>query len=76
MELWIDGSKISNYFSSVVDASVPLSEGAHTATFVEVDSTGAYIKSPDIHINVQPGSGACVPSNPSVLTASPPQAGR
>src|SRR5262252_8016692 len=75
MELWIDGSKISDYFSSVVDASVPLSGGAHTATFVEVDSTGSYIKSPDIHTNVQPGNGACVPSNPGVLICQPASGG-
>ena len=37
------------------------------ATFVEVDSTGSYIKSPDIHIDVQPGTGACVASNPGVV---------
>jgi hypothetical protein len=45
MELWVDGRKINNYFGSQMNATVPLALGTHTATAVEVDSRGAYIKS-------------------------------
>jgi hypothetical protein len=52
MELWIDGAKISNYFSNQINTSVPLSVGSHALTVVEDDSTGAYIKSNVVTITV------------------------
>jgi outer membrane protein assembly factor BamB len=52
MELWIDGTKINNYFSSLINTSVPLSVGSHALTVVEDDSTGAFIKSSVINITV------------------------
>ena len=45
MELWIDGKKTNNYYASQVNVTVPLSVGQHFATVVEVDASGAYIKS-------------------------------
>jgi hypothetical protein len=53
MELWVDGKKINNYFSSQVQTVVPLPTGSHTVTVVEVDSTGASIKSAGVPITVQ-----------------------
>lgn len=52
MEVWIDGTKINDYFSSQINTSVPLSVGSHALTVVEDDSTGAYIKSNVINITV------------------------
>ena len=52
MELWIDGHKINNYFSNLVNTKVALSVGAHAATFVVRDNTGAVIKSAVINFTV------------------------
>ena len=64
MELWIDGKKISNYFFSTVKTQVSLANGQHSATFIEVDSAGAYIKSAPITFAVGSGGGggSCIPS--------------
>jgi len=73
MELWIDGKKISDYFSSVVNTHVSLSNGQHSATFVEVDSTGAYIKSSPVSFTVGSGAGGggCLPSGPGAKICAP-----
>jgi hypothetical protein len=52
MELWIDGKKINNYFSSTVSTSVALGVGSHSATFVAVDNTGAFVKSAVVNFTV------------------------
>jgi PQQ-like domain len=52
MELWIDGKKINNYFSSQINTSVAVASGAHYVEVVEVDSTGAYLKSGLINITI------------------------
>ena len=52
IELWIDGKKINNYYSSQVNVTVPLSVGQHTATVVEVDTAGAYVKSPAVGFTI------------------------
>ena len=48
LELWVDGNKLGNYAGSSMNASVTLTSGSHVATVVEVDSTGAYVKSTPI----------------------------
>ena len=53
LELWIDGRKINNYSGSQLRTSVPLSSGSHTATVVEVDSKGAFIKSSPVTFKVR-----------------------
>ncbi|HLH06481.1 MAG TPA: alkaline phosphatase family protein [Terriglobales bacterium] len=45
LELWLDGHKIGNYFSSTMTATVSSSSGTHTATLVAVDANGNYVKS-------------------------------
>lgn len=60
LELWIDNTKIGNYFSNTMSASVPLATGSHTATLVEVDSGGGYIKSAPDTFTVGTSSGGSV----------------
>jgi len=57
LELWVDGTKINDYPGSTMTASVPLSGGSHTATLVEVDSSGAYLKSTPDTFTVSSGGG-------------------
>ena len=52
MELWIDGKKINDYFSSQINTTVAVTTGAHYVEVVEVDSTGAYLKSGVINITI------------------------
>lgn len=52
MELWIDGNKIGDYFSNQVNTTVSLATGSHALTAVEVDSTGAYLKSAIVDFSV------------------------
>ncbi|MEO8726228.1 MAG: FG-GAP-like repeat-containing protein [Acidobacteriaceae bacterium] len=53
MELWIDGRKIGNYPGSQINTTVSLSRNSHSAVVIEVDSRGAFIKSPPIPFNVR-----------------------
>jgi hypothetical protein len=53
LELWIDGSKIGNYYSSTFQATVNLSSGSHGITVVEVDSTGGTLKSTKTYVTIQ-----------------------
>jgi hypothetical protein len=70
LELWIDGTKIGNYFSSTMSTSVSLATGSHSATLVEVDSTGSYIKSAPDNFTVGSGGGGGggTPGKVDVLT--------
>ncbi|GAC1643917.1 MAG: hypothetical protein NVS9B15_00670 [Acidobacteriaceae bacterium] len=52
MELWIDGKKINNYSGAQMSAVVSLPVGAHVTTVVEVDASGAYIKSAPIAFSI------------------------
>ena len=45
MELWIDGHKMGDYPGDQMSSSVALGLGNHSATAVEVDSKGAFVKS-------------------------------
>jgi hypothetical protein len=53
LELWVDGNKIGNYTGSMMNASVSLPSGSHTATVIEVDSKGAYVKSTPVTFAVK-----------------------
>jgi hypothetical protein len=53
MELWMDGKKINNYSGSSISTTVSASAGSHYLTAVEVDSTGANLKSTHTNITVQ-----------------------
>lgn len=73
-ELWIDGNKIGNYLGSMMNTAVQESAGTHTATVVEVDSTGNYIKSAPVTYTVGGTSSACAaPSSPGVNVCAPSQ---
>ena len=74
LELWIDGKKIGNYPGNTMTASVPLANGSHTATLIEVDSASHYLKSTPVTFTVGAGggSGSCrAPSSPGANLCSP-----
>lgn len=74
LELWIDGTKIGNYSGSTMDASVAEAVGSHTATVIEVDSKGDYVKSAPVTYAVGETSGGCTaPSSPGVSVCEPAQ---
>jgi hypothetical protein len=74
LELWIDGSKIDNYYSSTLDTTVTEPAGTHTATIIEVDSKGADVKSTPVTYTVSGTSGGCAaPSSPGVDVCAPTQ---
>jgi hypothetical protein len=52
LELWIDGTKIGNYGGATMDAQVTEAAGSHTATVIEVDSAGNYVKSTPVTYTV------------------------
>ena len=71
LELWIDNTKIGNYTGNTMSASVPLANGSHSATLVEVDSSGAYIKSSPDTFTVGTSTGAVsVSINPTAATVA------
>ncbi len=45
MELWVDSSKHGDYFTSQMSVAMSFPPGMHIATFIEVDSRGAFIRS-------------------------------
>jgi FG-GAP-like repeat len=53
LELWIDGTKIGNYSGGDLETSVSEPAGSHTATVIEVDSKGAYVKSTPVTYTVK-----------------------
>ncbi len=75
LELWVDGNKIGDYPGNKMSASVPLANGSHTATLVEVDSAGQFIKSTPVTFNVGSGGGgggSCTaPSSPGAILCTP-----
>jgi hypothetical protein len=72
LELWIDGTKIGNYSGSTMDTTVAEPAGSHTATVVEVDSKGNYVKSTPVTSTVGETSGSCsAPSSPGVHVCAP-----
>lgn len=52
MEIWVDGKKINDYAGSTVNTTVSLATGSHALTAVEVDSTGAFLKSTPVSFTV------------------------
>ena len=61
LELWIDGNKINNYPGNTMTASLPLANGSHTATLVEVDSASNFIKSTPVTFTVGGAPPPCGP---------------
>lgn len=52
MELWLDGKKVNNYPSNIINTTITATSGAHGLTAIEVDSTGATLKSTKVNFNV------------------------
>jgi len=73
LELWVDGTKIGNYPGNTMSASVPLANGSHSATLVEVDSASNFIKSTPVTFTVgSGGGGSCAaPSSPGAILCTP-----
>ncbi len=67
LELWIDGSKIGNYAGNQTSTTVALGNGSHAATLVEVDSTGAFLKSTPTNFTV----GCAAPASAGAKLCSP-----
>jgi hypothetical protein len=53
LELWIDGTKVGNYSGATMSTSVSEPAGSHTATVIEVDSAGNYVKSTPVTYTVK-----------------------
>ena len=72
LELWIDGTKIGNYPGNKMTASVPLANGSHTATLVEVDSASNFLKSTPVTFTVGGAPPPCgPPSSPGAILCTP-----
>jgi hypothetical protein len=76
VELWADGSKVLEVGGNVFNLPVRLPAGNHELTLVELDSTGFYVRSDPIQLQIQgvedepcdppssPGVHVCEPSQP------------
>jgi hypothetical protein len=75
MEVWIDFAKVKQASGNLFDAPVTLSSGTHRLVVVELDTTGAFMKSTPITVSIQgstadqscpppgsPGVNVCEPS--------------
>ncbi len=71
LELWIDGNKIGDFPGSTMSASVPLANGSHTATLVEVDSASKFIKSSPVTFTVGGPPPCTLPSSPGAILCTP-----
>jgi hypothetical protein len=74
MELWADGKKITQTAGSPFDEPVTLDLGIHHLTVVELDTTGASVKSAPFTVSVVPAQigGTCsLPGGPGVNVCSP-----
>lgn len=70
LELWIDGNKINNYPGNQMSMSLSLPSGKHTAAIVEVNNSGAYLKSSPSSFTVS--SNTCnPPTSAGVVLCSP-----
>jgi len=77
MELWADGKKLCQTSGNLFDEPVSLSSGVHQLTLVELDTTGNYVKSAPLSVNVNEGGGEtkCLlvePPNPTCSQLAAP----
>lgn len=82
MELWVDGKKITQTAGTPFDRAVTLDSGTHELTVVELDVTGAFVKSSAFKVTVDgndeqpcdpsttPGVKVCDPQPNSCHTAA------
>jgi hypothetical protein len=81
MEVWADGKKITQAAGDLFDAPINLEMGNHELTVVELDTTGAYLKSTRFEVMVNsddstpcsppssPGVNVCVPASGNCFTS-------
>jgi hypothetical protein len=74
MELWADGKKVTHTNGSPFNEPVTLGLGTHQLNVVELDTTGAFVKSVPFAVSVVPAQigGTCSPpAGPGVNVCSP-----
>ena len=73
MELWADGKKIMQTDGSPFDQAVTLAPGTHEITFVELDTTGASLKSTPFKLTVEGNNSQTCdpPAGPGVNVCDP-----
>jgi hypothetical protein len=74
MELWADGKKVTQTDGTPFDEPVTLELGTHELTVIELDTTGAFVKSAPFTVTVVPaqiGDTCSPPAAPGVNVCSP-----
>ena len=74
MEVFVDGKKVAQASGNLFDAPITLTTGSHRVVVVEVDTTGAYVKSAaqSIVVDNSTANEACpAPSSPGVNVCIP-----
>jgi hypothetical protein len=71
LEMWMDGAKVGNYAGATMSASMPLANGSHAVTVVEVDSNGAVVRSPPADFTVGSTGTCAAPSSAGVDVCLP-----
>jgi hypothetical protein len=74
MEVWVDYVKVKQAYGNLFDAPLTLSSGTHRLVVVEVDTTGAYLKSAPVTVSIEgdTSSEQCVPpASPGVNVCEP-----
>lgn len=74
MELWADGKKVTQTDGTPFDEPVTLELGTHELTVIELDTTGAFVKSAPFTVTVVPaqiGDTCSPPAGPGVNVCSP-----
>lgn len=74
MEVWVDFRKVQQSSGNLFDAPLNLSSGTHRLVVVEVDTTGAFLKSAPVDIPVEgstEGETCAPPSDPGVNVCEP-----
>lgn len=74
MEVWVDFAKTKQSSGNLFDAPLTLSSGTHRLVVVEVDTTGAFMKSAPIGVSVQnstTGETCAAPGSAGVNVCEP-----
>jgi hypothetical protein len=74
MQVWLDGRKVAQSYGNLFDRPVTASSGTHRLVVVELDTTGAYLKSTPITISVEnstAGEACAPPTSPGVNLCEP-----
>jgi len=69
MELWADGKKLGQVAGNLFDEPITLSPATHQLTVVELDTTGHYLKSPPVSVQItgsSVGEACSAPTSPGV----------